>query len=218
MTRGAAPEPRSGLCPDNPPKGAAPLETPRRAFGPLDTHSGSPAQGCSFARVTAHDGCAATRSLKLAAAAAGRVLRLWTRAEGFAIIGASLLTSAFGGLATDEASPSALLRCSLPVVLVGNLSHYYASCINLTLHPEGAKVSTGRRLASGESAEGGSRKRSDNGRKALWGVRLSSPVATKRKPNESAETSGLWTRRLRLRTPPQRQVADPALRRACRAP
>ena len=30
------------------------------------------------------------------------------------------------------------------------------------------KVSKGRRLASGESAEGGSRKRSDNDRKALW--------------------------------------------------
>ena len=40
-------------------------------------------------------------------------------------------------------------------------------------------------------------------RKALWGERLSSPVATKRKPNESAETSGLWPRRLRLRTRPQ---------------
>ena len=39
-------------------------------------------------------------------------------------------------------------------------------------------------------------------RKALWGVRLSSPVATKRKPNESAETSGPRPRRLRLRTPP----------------
>ena len=73
------------------------------------------------------------------------------------------------------------------------------------IHPEGAKVSKGRRLASGESAEGGSRKRSDNDRKALWGVRLSSPVATTRKPNESAKTSDLWPRRLRLRTPPQRR-------------
>ena len=68
------------------------------------------------------------------------------------------------------------------------------------------KVSKGRRLASGESAEGGSRKRSDDDRKALWGERLSSPVATKRKPNESAETSGLWPRRLRLRTRPQARI------------
>ena len=52
------------------------------------------------------------------------------------------------------------------------------------------RKSAGRRIPKGD-------------RKALWGARLSSPVATKRKPNESAETSGLWPRRLRLRMRPQ---------------
>ena len=65
------------------------------------------------------------------------------------------------------------------------------------------KVSKGRRFASGESAEGGSRRRSNDDRKALWGARLSSPVATKRKPSESVETSGPGPRRLRLRMRPQ---------------
>ena len=79
----------------------------------------------------------------------------------------------------------------------------YCPALKYSIKRTAPKVSKGRRLASDESAEGGSRKRSDNDRKALWGVRLSSPVATKRKPNESAETSGLWPRRLRLRTRPQ---------------
>ena len=78
----------------------------------------------------------------------------------------------------------------------------YCPALKYSIKRTAPKVSKGRRLASGESAEGGSRKRSDNDRNALWGVRLSSPVATRRKPNESAETSGLWPRRLRLRTPP----------------
>ena len=51
-----------------------------------------------------------------------RISPLRRRAEGFAVIVASLSTSAFGGLATGEASPSALLR-TLPVVMDGNLSH-----------------------------------------------------------------------------------------------
>ena len=44
----------------------------QRAFGPLDSHLGVPGRGSSLAGVTAHDGCAATRCLRLAAAAAGR--------------------------------------------------------------------------------------------------------------------------------------------------
>ena len=39
-----------------------------------------------------------------------RISPLRRRTEGFAVIVASLSTSAFGGLATGEASPSALLR------------------------------------------------------------------------------------------------------------
>ena len=54
-------------------------------------------------------------------------------------------------------------------------------------------------------------------RKALWGVRFSSPVATKRKPNESAETSGLWPRRLRLRTPPAGAKSLPSVKQSIKA-
>ena len=57
----------------------------RRAFGPLDTHTGIPTRGFSLAGVTARDGRAATLNLQLAAAAAKRVPRLRTRADGFAI-------------------------------------------------------------------------------------------------------------------------------------
>ena len=103
--------------------------------------------------------------MRLAAAAAKRVPRLRTRAEGFAVIVASLSTSAFGGLATGEASSSALLRSILPVVLEGSLSHNYASCINHTLHPVGV-----RRFPKGD-------------RKALWSPpqrRNPAPQATRR--------------------------------------
>ena len=93
-----------------PRQSALPSGLPRRAFGPLDTHSGGLELGFSFAGVTARDRRAATQSLQLAAAAAKKVPRLRTQAEGFAIIVASLSTSAFGGLATGEASPSALLH------------------------------------------------------------------------------------------------------------
>ena len=113
--QGAALTTRQGRCP----------WTPRRAFGPLDTHAGSPAQGRSFAGVTARNGRAATRELRLAAAAAERVPRLRAQAEGFAVIVASLSTSAFGGLATGEASPSALLRGTLSVVTEGSLLQYH---------------------------------------------------------------------------------------------
>ena len=73
--RGFTPGPHQGRCP----------WTLRRAFGPLDSQAGIPAQGFTLAGVTARDRRAVTRSLRLAAAAAERVPRLRTRAEGFAV-------------------------------------------------------------------------------------------------------------------------------------
>ena len=135
-----------GIAPADATKGALPLWipcqgpcpwTPRRAFGPLDSRAGAQAQGSSFAGVTARDGRAATQGLRRRCGGGG-IPRLRARAEGFAIIVASLSTSAFGGLATGEASPSALLRALLPVVATGSLPQYIAS------YTWGVKVSKGR--------------------------------------------------------------------------
>ena len=63
---------RGGFAPAGATTGALPLWipcqgpcpwTPRRAFGPLDSQAGIPAQGSTLAGVTARDGRAATRNL-----------------------------------------------------------------------------------------------------------------------------------------------------------
>ena len=134
------------------------METLRRAFGPLDSHSGGMRRVGSLAGVTARNGRAATRRLRLAAAAARRIPCLRARAEGFAV---ALCTPSL----------------PLPVVAKGNLLRFLINYANPACLPaRNAKFSKERRLASGESAVGGSRKRSDNDRKALW----SCPQATRR--------------------------------------
>ena len=140
------------IAPGNLPKGRCPFGNPARGRCPLDARSGRcpDNQRRAFGPLDTHAGV---------------------------LIGAGSLA---GVTARDRRASTHRLRrgVSPPLWMEGrqvapDRCMYETTCVIIRQAPfccnrYGAKECRGRRLASGESAEGGSRKRSDDDRKALW--------------------------------------------------
>ena len=118
--------PARGFAPE-PYQRALPSGLLRRAFGPLDTHSGVLRRIESLAGVTARNGRAATRSLRR-----GDLL-LRARSTGFAII----ITFDFCLRRTRHWQGVALCTSSRPDGCIGRKPAAHFSCrITIFLHPE----------------------------------------------------------------------------------